>query len=287
MKKFFSGVIIVMLIIATVFVLQKKYHLFGILGIEQMTEEREKEFITRLHDGIMKGEKEIVLEYLGSPDTVEDFVTEALDKAMELDDKSTSSDYDYMKFKQKATYMNMKGYGSYYIVTYKMEYLETYEQTQEVEKKVQEILKELKLDNKSEYKKVKAIHDYIVEHVTYDLSTEKNTAYTALTDQISACQGYATLLYKMLTDAGIECRIIGGSTDGTPHAWNIVKVDGAWYNVDCTWDDPIGGGTKERYRYDYFLKSNRAFADHIRDAEYDTEEFNQEYVISPTSYKIK
>ena len=287
MKKIFSGFLIAIIMVAAVFVLQTKFHLFGILGIEQMTEEKEQKFITRLHDGIMKGEQEIVLEYLGSADTVEDFVTEALDRAMEMDQKSTSSDYDYMKFKQAATYMNMKGYGSYYIVTYKMEYLESYEQTQKVEQKVQEILKELNLDGKTEYQKVKAIHDYIVENVNYDLSTEQNTAYTALINQVSACQGYATLMYKMLTDAKIECRIIGGSTDGTPHAWNIVKVDGAWYNVDCTWDDPVGGGIKDRYRYDYFLKSNRAFADHIRDAEYDTEEFNREYIMSPTSYKVK
>lgn len=287
MKRVFKGLIIIIVVAAATFILQTKFHLFAVLGIEQMTKEREQEFITRLHDGILEGKREIVLEYLGNSDTVEDFVTEALDKAIEMDDKSTSSDYDYMKFKQAATYMNMKGYGSYYIVTYNMEYLESYEQTREVEKKVQEILKGLNLDDKTEYEKVKAIHDYIVENVTYDLSTEKNTAYTALVDQVSACQGYAALMYKMLTDAGIECRIIGGSTDGTPHAWNIVKVDGAWYNIDCTWDDPVGGGIKDKYRYDYFLKSNRAFSDHIRDAEYNTDEFNQKYVMSLTSYRMK
>lgn len=287
MKKILNGLIIAAMLVAAIFILQTKLHLFGVLGIEQMTKEKEQEFVTQLHDGILQGKEEIVLEYIGSADTVEEFVTEALDKAIEIDDESTSSDYDYMKFKQASTYMNMKGYGSYYIVTYDMEYLESYEQTQTVEQKVKEILVGLNLDNKTEYEKVKAIHDYIVENVTYDLSTEKNTAYTALVYQVSACQGYATLLYKMLTDAGIECRIIGGSTDGTPHAWNIVKVDGIWYNVDCTWDDPIGGGIKDKYRYDYFLKSNRAFADHIRDAEYDTEEFNQKYVMSPTSYKVK
>ena len=287
MKKILNGLLIAIVAVAVVLILQTKFHLLGVLGMEQMTEEKEQEFITRLHDGILNGEKEIVLEYIGAEDTVEDFVTEALDKAMEIDDKSTSSDYDYMKFKQAATYMNMKGYGSYYIVTYTMEYLESYEQTQAVDEKVKKILKELNLDNKTEYRKVKAIHDYIVENVTYDLSTERNTAYTALIEQISACQGYATLMYKMLTEAGIKCRIIGGSTDGTPHAWNIVKVDGAWYNVDCTWDDPVGGGIKDKYRYDYFLKSNRAFSDHIRDAEYNTEKFNQEYVMSPTSYKMK
>ncbi len=286
MKKIFSCFIIV-IVFAAVFVLQTKFHLLGIMGIEQMTEEKQQEFIIQLHDEMLQGKKEIVLEYFGSADTVEDFVTNALDKAIEIDDKSTSSDYDYMKFKQAATYMNMKGYGSYYIVTYTMEYLESYEQTQIVDEKIQVILEELKLDSKTEYEKVKAIHDYIVENVTYDLSTEKNTAYTALADQVSACQGYATLLYKMLTEAGIECRIIGGSTDGTPHAWNIVKVDGMWYNIDCTWDDPIGGGIKDKYRYNYFLKSNRAFSDHIRDEEYNTEKFNQEYVMSPTSYKQK
>lgn len=287
MKKILKGFIMAVAIMTLFLILQTKFHFLDVLGVEEMTKEKEQQFITKLHDNMLQGEREIVLEYIGNADAVEDFVVDALDQAIEMDNTSTSSDYDYMKFKQAATYMNMKGYGYYYIVTYTMEYLESYEQTQLVDEKVHTILQELQIQKKTEYEKVKAIHDYIIENVTYDLSTENNTAYTALVDQTSACQGYATLLYKMLTEVGVECRIIGGTTEGIPHAWNIVKVDGAWYNLDCTWDDPIGGGVKKKHQYDYFLKSNRAFSDHIRDKEYNTTEFNQQYTMSPTSYKVK
>ena len=65
MKKFFSGVMIVMLIIATVFVLQKKYHLFGILGIEQMTEEHYRVHIGYRNDELNEQNIPIFVEING------------------------------------------------------------------------------------------------------------------------------------------------------------------------------------------------------------------------------
>ena len=51
----------------------------------------------------------------------------------------------------------------------------------------------------------------------------------------------------MLLKAGIDCRIIVGNAgcfmegfeDYEYHAWNIVDIDGSYYHVDVTWDDPI------------------------------------------------
>lgn len=58
--------------------------------------------------------------------------------------------------------------------------------------------------------------------------------------------------------AGIPCELISGWAGG-PHAWNIVQIDGEWYHVDTTWDDPIPN--REGYvRYEYFLKSDAAMS---------------------------
>ena len=92
------------------------------------------------------------------------------------------------------------------------------------------------------------------------------------------------MAYKMFEEAGVNCRIITGIADGEPHAWNIVQVGDVWYNIDCTWDDPIGGG-KHSNQYDYFLKSNNDFKGHERDEEYRTEEFQQKYNMTDHSWK--
>lgn len=71
---------------------------------------------------------------------------------------------------------------------------------------------------------------------------------------------------------GIPCVIVQGyatNTDGYTenHAWNYVMLDGNWYAIDTTWDDPIIEGWtpfENSYKYKYFLvgKSN-FFSDHV------------------------
>lgn len=100
------------------------------------------------------------------------------------------------------------------------------------------------------------LHDYLVEHVTYnwevDVALRKGesmqevekrtgvriyTAYGALVEEDAVCQGYA-LAYKLLLDqCGVNCKVV--SSDLMNHVWNLVEIDGAWYHVDATWDDPV------------------------------------------------
>ncbi|MBR5336702.1 MAG: Ig-like domain-containing protein [Lachnospiraceae bacterium] len=83
-----------------------------------------------------------------------------------------------------------------------------------------------------------------------------------LSGESPVCEGYSRA-FKMVCDKlGIECIIVGGTAyhpDGTPegHMWNYVKLDGAWYAVDVTWDDPVVKGSSKvvsgKERTDYFL----------------------------------
>lgn len=154
----------------------------------------------------------------------------------------------------------------------------------------------LYLVGKTDYEKIVLIHNTILDQVTYSTDhmddTDPNKIYhsTYAATKIPngnfngtcVCQGYATMFYYMALKAGVDCRIITGtgksSTGSGPHAWNIVKLDGQWYNLDVTWDsnykDSIGGNTN----YTFFLKSASDFAaNHVRNAEYSTDEFNQQY----------
>ena len=47
------------------------------------------------------------------------------------------------------------------------------------------------------------------------------------------------MAYEMFTKAGLPARIITGTGRGVSHAWNLVRIDGKWYQIDLTWDDPV------------------------------------------------
>ena len=164
------------------------------------------------------------------------------------------------------------------------------EQEQKVSQKVAEILDSFHFSkNTSEKEKIKKIHDYICEHVRYDVIHQKNqyyhlkvTAYNALLYGQAVCQGYAVAMYRLLREAGIEARIITGMAqkpDGTQefHAWNLVKIDELWYHLDATWDE-------ETNSFDYFLKCDASMTTHTRDAVFCTEEFYQAYPMAQQDY---
>ena len=104
------------------------------------------------------------------------------------------------------------------------------------------------------------IHDKLIDMVAYDydlLSRDDDngdlgyTAYGALVEDSyglknrAVCGGYAQAFQYLLQKAGIEAAYVSGYADsesGTlseqgSHAWNIVKLDGEWYEVDSCWDD--------------------------------------------------
>ncbi len=91
-------------------------------------------------------------------------------------------------------------------------------------------------DGLSEYEKALALHDYIVTHCEYDGTYSRYDAYNVLVEGIAVCQGYTLAYTDLLNRVGIENMYV--KSDTMNHAWNLVKIDGAWYHVDATWNDP-------------------------------------------------
>lgn len=124
---------------------------------------------------------------------------------------------------------------------------ETYIQT-EVNNIIQTIIK----DNMSDYDKVYAINQYLVNRFSYDNTLVNNNAYLALINNTTTCQGYAMTAYKLFKAAGIETRIVLGQLNGINHGWNLVKINGMWYQIDVTNNDYVGENR-------YFLRSDSFF----------------------------
>ena len=114
-----------------------------------------------------------------------------------------------------------------------------------------------------------AIHDYLVNHITYILNeNSEHYAYDALITGQAVCSGYTECFQTFMDLLGIECMPISGTAGDEPHIWNLLKLDDEWYHVDVTWDDPINGdGTVE---HTYF---NITDSDIEKDHQWDTSNY--------------
>ena len=150
------------------------------------------------------------------------------------------------------------------------------EQVREAINRVEEIKNNiLSQRNGNNYEDIKMVHDYLVDNIEYDTTISRNNIYDvygALVNRIAVCEGYARSFKYILDEMGIPCVLVIGTGTNSQgeterHAWNYVELEGNWYAVDCTWDDPIiigGGGQTLSSRYKYFLKGANEFnTDHI------------------------
>lgn len=163
-------------------------------------------------------------------------------------------------------------------------YYSTGEMEDEVAAEINRVLGELDLDSKSEYEKIKAIHDYICDNTVYQYPQDgddppmvKHSAYSALISKKAVCDGYANLFYRMCLQAGIDARIVFGQGRSEEHAWNIVKLGSLYYDVDCTWD-------VNSYDYYFLLGHSEFLEDHTPKPEFTNQEFLDAYPMSETTY---
>ena len=113
----------------------------------------------------------------------------------------------------------------------------------------------------------KAIHNYMVLNCEYDYDNLQNNtipwvSYSAegvLVNRTAVCQGYALAFQMFMEVLDIPCETI--TSYQLNHAWNRVMLDGEWYMVDVTWDDPVPD-QPSRLRFSYFNMPSRFFSGH-------------------------
>ena len=208
--------------------------------------------------------------------------------AMKCDDSSTGQEGDALIYGFGGCRLSYSNAG---YIQYTMSYHSDAEQEAKLTAAVAEAMAKLQLNGLSEAKKITKIHDYICNHVDYAYnSTEEQiyTAYGALCTGKAVCQGYAVLFYRLCKEAGLSVRIISGTGNGGPHAWNIVRIGSKYYNVDCTWDGQDAATYNE-----FLLKSEADFRDHTRESwkvagshylDYTSAEFNAQYPMTEKSW---
>ncbi|MCR5781217.1 MAG: hypothetical protein K6G90_00635 [Clostridia bacterium] len=133
------------------------------------------------------------------------------------------------------------------------------------------------LPDGDDYEKELYIHDYIVNHCTYKQTDESNNAYGVLWEAEAVCTGYARAMQLLLCSIGIPTTVISGDAcddDGNweAHMWNYILLDGEYYFVDPTWDDPRSDRQENTICHRYFnVNSHILNIDHKN---YDTTVFS-------------
>ncbi len=227
--------------------------------------------------------------------------------------KETSSpfDGDYLRYKLSDAYLESRKVNNEYAVYIGGTKITTPEQEKEVNKRcsyISTLLKTQKSERQQKGKKftdydtVKFIYDYLIKNVNlyndYDITNEYNTAYGALVKGEATGKGIAHAFYRLVREAGINCRIIAGKTASglseMSSAWNIVQLDGKYYYVDIASDKLFGGnvpffflcGEKEFQTMciDYAHIRNRR-NEHIDiECDYTADAFYAEYPVADNRY---
>lgn len=110
-------------------------------------------------------------------------------------------------------------------------------------------------DDMDNFTKALILHDRLVLDHYYQIETEAeySSNYTFMLDGWGRCENYSEVYAYLLARAGIKSEIVDGDvyyppTETTPastgaHEWVKICLNGEWYYVDITFDDPLVKGS--------------------------------------------
>lgn len=116
--------------------------------------------------------------------------------------------------------------------------------------------------NWSDLEKLLYINDYVATHYEYLDTAPHHDAYNFFASGGGACQGYYMATRALLDAAGFHTtygRVERSNSAGNrafSHIWNVVELDGKWYHMDPTWNDPLGNYRGSAW-HKYFLVSTQ------------------------------
>lgn len=129
----------------------------------------------------------------------------------------------------------------------------------------------------SDFEKEEYIHDYLINNTDYIVTAvDGHDAYGVIVDKEAVCEGYSTAFQHLMRQAGVQTIVVKGMfhNDNTneSHEWNMVRLDGNYYHVDITADDPIDSNGDKILKYDHLNLT--------------TAEINKNHTIQRESHKI-
>ena len=131
------------------------------------------------------------------------------------------------------------------------------------------VLDNIIIPGMNDMQKVKAIHDWVCDRFEYDYDnlnkSINNFDNTFMLSDLALCGGYAKAFNILAHNVGIETQLVYGVN----HVWNVVCLNGMYFNIDTTWDDILS--SNDNRSYDYFLISDNQIVDDTNHKDFRTE----------------
>ncbi len=165
--------------------------------------------------------------------------------------------YNYSGYSGSLSYYT---YSDHYegTFTYNFTYLHSQQQEIEATAAFEETFNSIHPADGSDYSIALAVYNYLIDTLEYDYEHYrddsyklKHSSYSAVVQHVTVCQGYASMMYRLLLMFDVNNRVASSNT----HAWNLISVNGDWYQADATWGDT--GNNHDGY----FLKGKNAWTD--------------------------
>ncbi len=199
-----------------------------------------------LHDGAT-GEIRLNTNVAGESPAAENYMNEVLDLATRLLPFSLDANLQYYSNVNPTTFF----------VTFRgRDYNDL---NQHVQNKAKEIVADAAIYS-TDYEKLRYINNYLVDNCEYvsaavsdpDRYYKAFTAFGCLIEGQAVCEGYANSVQLLCEMMEIPCIKVTGTAYGGNHIWNAVYLDGKWWMLDVTFNDPIGKQDNSD-RWSYFL----------------------------------
>ena len=128
-------------------------------------------------------------------------------------------------------------------INIKLKKLYDEDKIKQINEAIDKIIRENITSDMDDEKKIRVIHDYIINTTEYDKvrndqgssEFDSNTAYGTLIQHQAICSGYSDAMELFLSRFGIKNYKIASKT----HVWNAVYINNKWLHLDLTWDDPV------------------------------------------------
>ena len=207
---------------------------------------------------------------------------------------------DYIRWNFGGYQFKAKESGDVLNIEYTAQYHTSAAQEKAVDAAVKEILGSLDTGKGSDLEKVHAVYDWLIKNVKYADNMDSDlvfSSYGAAVQKKAVCQGYSVLAYRLLKELGVDCRVVPGAGNNDNHTWNLANVDGNNYYFDATWEAQTKANEyifllRGKDDFDEFAgKNQHIFNKWEHDysplyAEYDNGDFEKNYPISSSAYKL-
>lgn len=145
-------------------------------------------------------------------------------------------------------------------ITIKINHLYSKDEIKQIDIYLKQIIDNYTNNEMTDYEKILALHDYIVNSTKYDINKAKNgsTLYDSsriqgvIFDHYAICSGYSDTMSVILNKLNIPNFRISS----TNHVWNAVYLNNQWLHLDLTWDDPVSLSGIDTLSHNYFLIDN-------------------------------